>query len=173
VIQDLLTFPVTVVEGAGTYDAPWKSSVIEFQRRWIAFSGYPELSAAPEITAFSTINHIPDQAPRHERWRTEYRRNPYMKSLTKEQLRDIFDEIMLVSTLGFLKDPPVRIERDKTAEAMERFTHMMLEMADRAIPATGFPHSPARDVAASRRLGLPASVEEWIWKLAAYETPNR
>ena len=166
VIQNLLTFPVTVVEGAGTYDAPWKASVMEFiQQRWIAFCGFPESSAQPEISDFSTIDHIPLQAPRHKRWRTDYRRNPYMKSLTKEQLRDAFDEIALVSTLSFLKDPPVMMPKLKTAEAMEHFTHMMLEMADRAMPVTEFQNSPERDVAASRRLGLPACVEEWIWKL--------
>jgi len=168
VLQNLLTFPVTVVEGAGTYHAPWKSEVVEFiQRRWIAFCGYPELSAQPDINEFTTIDHIPEQAPRHERWRTDYRRNPYLKSLPRERLRDIFDEIMLLSTLSFLKNPPFKVQKEQTAEVMERFTHMMLEMADRAIPATEFTHSPERDVAASRRLGLPATVETWIWELEA------
>lgn len=168
VIQNLLTFPVTMVEGAGTYDAAWKSEVIDFiQRRWITFSGYPELSVQPEVANFTTIDHIPDQAPRHERWRTDYRRNPYLKALAKAKLRDVFDEIMLLSTLSFLKNPPIKIQQPQTTEVMERFTHMMVELADRAIPATEFTHSPNRDVAASRRLGLPTSVEAWIWELEA------
>ena len=32
---------------------------------------------------------------RQEKWELEYRRNPYMASLSEEQLRDIFDEISL------------------------------------------------------------------------------
>lgn len=168
VVQNLLTFPVTTVEGVGTYDAPWKSEVVEFiQQRWITFCGYPKLSTQPEPTDFTTIDHIPDQAPRHERWRTDYRRDPYLKALPNDQLRDVFDEIMLLSTLSFLKDPLIQLQQQQTAEVMERFTHMMLEMADRAIPATEFKNSPIRDVAASRRLGLPASVEAWIWECSA------
>ena len=79
----------------------------------------------------------------------------------------MFDEIKLLSTLSFLKDPPIKLQQQQTTEVMERFTHMMLEMADRAIPATEFTRSPDRDVAASRRLRLPASVEAWIWELEA------
>jgi len=88
VVQNLLTFPVTTVEGAGVYDAPWKSEVVRFiQRRWIKYCGYPELSADdPHVTDFTTIDHIPDRAPRHERWRTDYRRRPYLKDLTIDEL---------------------------------------------------------------------------------------
>jgi hypothetical protein len=168
VVENLLTFPITIVEGAGVYDAPWKSEVIDFvERRWIKFCGYPDLSSKPDLSEFSTIDHIPEEAPRHERWRTDYSRNSYMKSLSNEQLQEVFDEIMLLSTLSFLKDPPIRIEKTNTTEVMECFTHMMQEMGDRAIPVTEFEHSPERDVAAARRLELPKSVDAWIWEIEA------
>jgi hypothetical protein len=113
----------------------------------------------PQASDFSTIDHIPEQAPRHERWRTDYRRNPYLQLLTNDQLRDRFDEIMLINTLSFLKDPPVVVPKEQTTASMERFTHIMLEMANRAIPITAFAYDPRRDIAAGRRIGLPESVE--------------
>jgi len=167
VVESLLTFPVTVVEGAGVYDAPWKSEVVSLiQRRWIRYCGYPELSVDdPQVTDFTTIDHIPDKAPQHERWRTEYRRQPYLKGLTIDELRDRFDEIMLINTLSFLKSPPIIVPKDQTTICMERFTHMMLELADRAIPITQFDHEARRIAAAARRLGLPESVEKWVFEM--------
>lgn len=169
IVENLLTFPLTVVEGSGIYYAPWKSDVVEFiQRAWIRHCGYPDLSVEePQASDFTTIDHIPEHAPRHERWRTDYRRNPYLQPLTNDQLRDQFDEIMLVNTLSFLKDPPVIIPKEQTTAGMERFTHMMLEMANRAIPITAFAYHPRRDIAAARRIGLPESVERWILKMEA------
>lgn len=169
IVENLLTFPITVVEGSGIFDAPWKSDVVEFiQRGWIRHCGYPDLSVEePQASDFTTIDHVPEQAPRHERWRTDYRRNPYLQPLTNDLLRDRFDEIMLVNTLSFLKDPPVIIQSEQTSAGIERFTHMMLEMADRAIPSTAFAYDPRRDIAAARRLGLPESVERWILKTEA------
>lgn len=169
VVQSLLTFPITMVEGAGVYDAPWKSDVVQFiQRRWTTFCGYPELSVEePQVTDFATIDHIPDQAPRHERWRTDYRRRPYLSGISKDELRDRFDEIILINTLSFLKSPPITIPKHQTTVSMERFTHMMMEMADRAIPITQFDHDPRRMIAAARRLGMPESVEVWVLQMEA------
>ncbi|WP_159646178.1 hypothetical protein [Sphingorhabdus sp. 109] len=169
IVENLLTFPLTVVEGNGVYDAPWKSDVLEFiQRAWIRHCGYPELSVEqPQASDFTTIDHIPEQAPLHERRRTDYRRNSYLQPLTNDQLRDRFDEIMLINTLSFLKEPPVVIPKEQTTASMERFTHMMLEMANRALPITAFAFDPRRDIAAARRLGLPESVETWILRIEA------
>ncbi len=164
-----MTFPVTRVEGAGVYDAPWKSDVLEFiQHRWIQFCGYPELAVEnPETMQFETIDHIPDEAPRHERWRTDYRRKPYLKALTTEALRDEFDEILLINTISMLKAPPIVIPKEQTMVSLERFTHMMLELADRAIPITQFDHDPRRMIAAARRLGMPERVETWDLEMEA------
>lgn len=169
IVENLVTFPLTVVEGNGIYYAPWKSDVLDLiQRAWVRHCGYPDLSVEePQASDFSTIDHIPEQAPRHERWRTDYRRNPYLQLLTNDQLRDRFDEIMLVNTLSFLKDPPVVVPKEQTTVSMERFTHMMVEMANRAIPITAFAYDPRRDIAAARRIGLPESVESWILKMEA------
>ncbi|WP_156851859.1 hypothetical protein [Novosphingopyxis baekryungensis] len=169
IVENLLTFPLTVVEGSGIQYAPWKSEVVEFiQHAWIRHCDYPDLSFdEPQASDFTTIDHIPEHAPRHERWRTDYRRNPYLQPLTNDQLRDRFDEIMLVNTLSFLKNPPVTISKDQTTLGIEQFTHLMLEMANRAIPMTAFSYDPRRDIAAARRLGLPESVETWILKMDA------
>jgi hypothetical protein len=169
IVQDLVTFPITRVEGAGVYDAPWKSDVLEFiQHRWIQFCGYRELSVEnPETMEFKTIDHIPDEAPRHERWRTDYRRKPYLNALTTEALRDEFDEIMLINTISMLKAPPIVIPKEQTMLGFERFTHVMMELADRAIPITQFDHDPRRMIAAARRLGMPESVETWALEMEA------
>jgi len=89
-----------------------------------------------------------------------------------DELRDRFDEIMLINTLSFLKNPPVTIPRERIAASMERFTHMMVEMADRAIPITQFDHGPRRFIGAARRLGLPESVDAWVLELEANKSSH-
>jgi len=102
--------------------------------------------------------------PKHERWRTDYRRNPYLRSLDRAALRDRFDEVMLAATLPMLVNTPLKLRPEAAQLAMECFTHMMVEMGDRAIPITEFQHTSDRAAAAAVRLELAPHIIEWVKK---------
>jgi hypothetical protein len=165
VINNLLTYPVISIHGHSTYEHPWKADVVDFiQNRWLQYCGHPDASLPSEvaISDFTTISHIPEKLRNQDRWIIDYQRNPYFSEITTKELRDRFDEITLVNTLGFLKNPPIIISDHKKLEFLQYFTHIMHEMAQRAIPIDQFPYDPARAVNAAKRLRLPLSVQAWI-----------
>jgi hypothetical protein len=158
-----IAFPILIIRGAGVDETEWKADVPQLLlERWAVWNGLPVAGYSDSPKAFDPIDHLPDEAPRHERWRTDYRRNRYLESLTEEALRERFDEIMLINHLAFLKDRPITPPDDIIAGNMECFTHIMMEMSERAIPMTSFPQEAKRLVDAAKRLKLPEPVLEWI-----------
>ena len=96
---------------------------------------------------------------------TDYRRSPHLKALTHDALRDRFDEVMLVTTLWGIKGCPIKPDMAAAMAAMEQFTHIQVEMHDRALPMTAFDHEFDRQLAAAARLNLPQSVVKWLYQL--------
>ncbi|MFT3722908.1 MAG: hypothetical protein QM773_04905 [Hyphomonadaceae bacterium] len=162
-INGLIAFPMLAVEGQPVGDALWKRQVTtQLIERWGRWNGVPTFKATAKDQTFSTIEHVPDQMRRHEAWALHYRRDPYMQSFTDEQVRERFDEVICISSLSFLKDTPFKPPPEVTAWAMQTMTHLMQEMARRAIPATRFQHEPARLAAAAQRLGMPPAIVAWF-----------
>ncbi len=162
-IERRIAFPIVYVQGAPMAEASWKDAVVErFMRGWADWNQNPLHTVDGLATKFTTIDHIPESAPRHERWRTDYRRNPYMRHLTNDQLRDRFDESIFISTLAFIKGSPAKPSQQTMMANMALFTHLMLEMGDRAIPITQFQHSAERLIAAGGRLHMPDSIIHWV-----------
>jgi hypothetical protein len=161
-IESRVAFPVVLVEGQTCIEEPWKSQVGALvSSRWAAQYG-PHVYTRDMHSPFSTIEQIPKSAPRHEWWRINYRRRPYLADLTDAALRDRFDELMVISMLGMVKGSPVKVLPEAMTANMERFTHLMEEMNGRGIPITRFQYTPARESAAAKRLGFPESVVRWI-----------
>lgn len=165
--DNLLALPMLTLEGPGMAADEWKSEVVNrFMKGWAEYNGYPvyHLDQSPQ---FQTIEDIPEQMPRHELWRLQYRRNPYLRGLSQEQLRDRFDEVIVLSLLFGIKDAPIRLSMPEAIRNIELFTHMQMEMQHRHLPITSFAHSLERDLAAARRLKLPESVLAWLRTLEA------
>jgi len=160
-----LTYPVITIEGLGCYDDPWKSDFLNFVvQRWVAWNGYDSEEFAG-IEEFTTIDHIPDQAPRYERWHTEYLRSPYLRSLSKEELHNRFDEVAMLNALLMLKNSPVRFSQEQGTAFVRQFGDLMVEMGERAIPITEFQHSAEREESALSRLGMPTYVATFLANL--------
>lgn len=161
-----VVFPCVSVESPAIGEEEWKGSVIDLiSARWGRWNFGDAVQVDPEsvdISRFKTVDHIPETAPRHERWRTDYRRSPYLRSMTKSQLRERFDEIMVMTSLSFLKGSPQPLSQEAMALLMQQMTHMMVEMGDQAIPVTEFDHDPERAIAAARRLDLAPLVIDWL-----------
>lgn len=162
-VQDQIAFPIVGIEGPSFRNEQWKEEVIKtFMRRWAHWNGVPLHHADVRPGRFRAVEHIPERMKRHELWRLEYRRRPYMSRFTKEQLRDRFDEVMCISSLSLLKDSPLKPSREELTSSMSTWSHLMLEMGWRGIPVTEFKHAPKRLVAAAKRLNMPREVLAWF-----------
>jgi hypothetical protein len=163
VVDHQVAFPILCIEGASIETAPWKYNVIDlFVRCWATWNGVSLYDSAWINQKFTTVDHIPDQMRRHEMWELAYRRNPYMRKLTTEQLRARFDELICVSSLAFMKHSPLKPDRAAIMRSMQSMSHIMLEMGWRAIPVTEFQYGPERLAAAARRMQLPQEVIAWF-----------
>ncbi|MGB4057258.1 MAG: hypothetical protein WBK77_04160 [Alphaproteobacteria bacterium] len=158
-----IAFPMVCIEGSSIEDAQWKRDVTElFLVRWAQWNGVPLYHRDPRTQEFSTIEHIPEEMKRYEQWELDYRRNPYMRGFTDEQLRERFDEMTCLSTLAFLKDAPVTPNQGAIMWSMSSMSHMMLEMGWRGIQITQFQYEPERMATAAQRLRLPPEVVDWF-----------
>lgn len=162
IIDGLVSFPTLIVEGAPCWNDEWKSDFGGlFLRRWAQWNGQT-LKAEADMSAFQTIDHVPDQMRRQDFWKLEYRRQPYLRGLNEAQLYDRFDEVTLINSLSFLKDSPLQVTPEQRTAGIRKFGDLMDEMAHRAIPVTRFPHTAERTIAAARRLKLPPVAIEWV-----------
>jgi hypothetical protein len=165
-VEGRIALPICAIHGPEIEMRPWKEDVLaHVVSRWSNFNNRPLHMFEDGDQPFETIEHVPDKMPRHEMWRVEYRRQPYLKALTDEQLRDEFDEVILVTTLFGIKGSPIRLDPTAAMPAMERFTHIQIEMHDRALPMERFAFEFKRELAAAARLKLSSEVVAWLHEL--------
>jgi hypothetical protein len=163
-LQDkLLVYPLLSVEGIGIEIDSWKRNVVDVVvGRWEKWNGYPGIKHDSSVTDFSVIEDIPPKMRRQEKWELDYRRNPYMASISEEQLRDIFDEIALSSLLVIHKESPEKPSQEQSIANLERSAHMFYEMAQRGIPITRFKFEPERAMDAAKRMKLSETIMRWL-----------
>lgn len=161
-INGQIAFPILHLQGPGVVAAPWKAEVISSAvDRWSEFTR-SDLYDTGDVRQFEAIEAVPDTMKRHEYWALCYRRQPYLKGHTQEQLRDLWDEVMVVSVLNFATASPLRHDHDATMLAMEKQTHLQQEIGTRGLPLGAFAIDRDRFVAAGRRLNLPDEAIAWL-----------
>jgi hypothetical protein len=157
------TLPVVVVQGHAVDDNPWKELVIDrVVDGWGRWGGRKILHRDGGYMRFDTIEDVPELAPRDERWRLNYRRNPYLSQLSDTDLRNCFDEVMVLHYLAFYQDSPAKPPREVTLQNFERSTHVSYEMNQRGIPQTIFRIEAPRLASAARRMQLGDEVIRWF-----------
>lgn len=168
-IKDRIAFPIVIMFGPGSDDAEWKRLVVqEIARRWAQWQGLPYFHQEPKLGRFSTIEAIPQKMKRHELWRLEYRRNPYLRGLAVPRLCDRFDEVIVLQLLASHRNSPSKPANG--VQLMERFTHILEESSHRGIAIDVFAAKQGRHIAAARRLNLPPHVIAWlrgVWNMQA------
>lgn len=112
--------------------------------RWSTFEGKPHLKAAAEIFKKLKFNKFSDDdrtkrpMPRHEVWQRQYRNNPHLRKLSKEELI----RYGLIASSQMDEMLSVESKRELTAEYMEevgrKFTHFLEEMNFRGIDMREF-----------------------------------
>ena len=167
IIHGQVAFPILHLQGPGVVTAPWKAQVISTALdRWEEFT-QADLYDADDVRQFQAVEAIPDTMKRHEYWALCYRRRPYLRDRSNDQLRDLWDEVMLVSTLSLSQGSPVRYDHGSMLKAMEKQTHLQQEIAARGLPLGDFAFDRDRFVNAGLRLRLPDLVISWLRALHA------
>lgn len=157
----MLTLPIMCVEGMQM--APWKRDVVDLVvNRWNSWNGKTAIVSDASVEDFTTIEHVPRQMRRQEKWELDYRRKPYMSHYSDEQLRDVFDEVCLSNLITILKDSPIKPSKERMALDLERQSHLMVEMGKRGIPITKFKFEPTRVMAAANRMRLATDIINWL-----------
>jgi hypothetical protein len=157
-------FPVIAVMGQPMDDASWKADLIDVVvQRWAAWSGARHIDGRPDaMRPFATIDHIPERMRRQDLWRLQYHRNSYMRSWTSEQVRDCWDECAVMNMLAMMKDSPARPSKEDVMRNLERFTHVLEEVAHRGITLPELRAETVRLMEAGKRLKLAPSVMTWL-----------
>ncbi len=100
-------------------DPRLEAFVDELQQRWAAFNRVPMFRAemaAPNLNSVplrpTNAKPEPDRIPRHELWRRQYRANPHLRPLTKEQLLDYGEKRMDEAGQRFTVGAPPSIHED-------------------------------------------------------------
>lgn len=112
--------------------------------RWSAYQGKPHLKTNADTFKKLEFNKFSDDArksqpmPRHQVWRLRYRENPYLRSLSKEELLEHGQKILSQTGRMF----SVKAKRNPSTALMDElgagFTHFLEEMNFRAIDMREF-----------------------------------
>ena len=163
-----IAHPVIIITGSVMENCPWKNIVLNFfVQRWCQWEGARYIEGDPAdaetiVDSFTTIEHIPEQMKRYERWRLAYRRDPYMRSWTYEKLRDHWDEVYIMDLFAFIRNSPIKPSEADIAKSLEQFTHLLDEIAHRGLPVEKFDSESDRMMAAAKRIGIPSVGLEWL-----------
>lgn len=157
--------PLTLVLGPGSDDSPWKEEVAHLiLRRWAAWNHVP-IRTDEQVSAedFISAEHVPDKMKRHEVWGLEYRRAPYMRAWRDDEVRDLWDYVMLLNILWGHNDTPMKIPMNDLIPVMEQFTHLREEVATRGLSLDYFSKDSApRLRAAADKLPYGPMVTKWL-----------
>ena len=75
---------------------------------------------------------------------SDHPRRPYMRSWQDEDLRNLWDHVMLLSLLWGHVDTPMKVPQEGFMKCMENFTHLMQEVSTRGLALSYFAHDSVR-----------------------------
>lgn len=108
--------------------------ISSLQPKWAEFHGVPFVTVEGGVLdeiKFESVKKEGQKAdgkiPRHEMWRRQYRRRPYLRSLSKQEMIEYFERLMSSLTPGFLKGSTDE-QRARMRELMEPWTHFLEEV---------------------------------------------
>jgi hypothetical protein len=125
---------IVIYEAQGTLNDPWKRQFVNhIVDAWSVMRSGSAVAIESEDRDFVPIEDIPKSMARHEMWRLEYNRNPYLQTASLERLRTIFQRVIAVNSLTFLRGSWPKPSHQETAEGLRMFTHLIEETNRRGI----------------------------------------
>jgi hypothetical protein len=101
---------------------------------------------------------------RSELWEQEYRRKPYMRDWSDDEVIGMWDFTTMMTLLAFHIDPPTRVPREGMMKLMETTSHLMKEFASRGIALDRIRPTKERNDAAISKITYGPIVQEWLRK---------
>lgn len=163
-IDGQVTFPVSIIHGPGIAENPVALELLRrLVKRWSRRAvGKEPLDVPADLTEFVPIHENPKQMRRSELWEREYRRQPYMRGWTDDDVIGLWDVTILLTRLAFHADPPMKVPREGRTQLMERATHLMKEFASRGITLERIKPTKERDDLAISKITYGPVVQEWL-----------
>jgi hypothetical protein len=113
-------------------------------KKWSAYEGKPFLITDDDTFEKSEFRKFSDDAkkkapmPRHEVWRLQYKENPYLRSLSKEELLQHGQKVIARSGRMISVKAKQKPSKELMDELGSQFTHFLEEMNFRAIDMREF-----------------------------------
>lgn len=170
-VSQHLAMPILIINAPSMGEHSEKDQTLnQFTEEWAHYNRLPLLGISDKVPEFATMEHIPDEMARHEMWRLEYNRTPYMKHLTQEQIFNRFDETVVMMLLMTHIDSPMKVDAKtgqglaKSAEWMRAFTDVQEEMKGRELLLEKGGMTTERFISAAKRLALPKYIVRFLKK---------
>lgn len=172
-LKGQVAFPILALLGPGVDGAPWKVDIVNrITEGWASHNGNPMVEDVSKLKEFEAVDHVPEKMKRHEFWRLEYRRNPYMQNFTEQQIRDVFDETIVFSILAMTNGSPLKFTQEAIMADTRRFTHVLMEINKRGLPMESFDKELPQLLAAATRMKLPPIAHEYLKHIDSIRMPR-
>ena len=168
-VNGRIAVPVLSIEGPSMFTEPWKGEIVEwFQSKWARWNDSPYYHCTRQsFPRFEAAVDVPENMKRHEAWRLEYQRNPYLRPWPHAQLQCRYEDVFLVFICMFLKSSPLKFSKQELHESTEEWTHFLEEVNARGIPMDQFDHGLESMKRAAARRGCSNALCEWLDKVFA------
>lgn len=151
-----IAFAIIQILCAAAIEQRWKIAVIQhLMQRWSEFR-FGDVAVAGRPNGFESIYDIPSRMSEHESWKLAYRRKPYLRRLTNQQLKIHYHRCVAFSALlmnGSWRKPSQAQHLDyirKFGDAIEEINHRGIDLRqfaprdlsaqERAEAYAGLPH---------------------------------
>lgn len=126
-------FPSIVFGLEGLKTSPWKEQFVDqIVQRWAAFRTDGVVHVPRDkLNRSERVHDIPERMTRSEAHALEYARNPYLRELSNEKLREVFHRNMALSSMGFVKGDWPKPSSEIIHQLMREFTHIQQEINER------------------------------------------
>ncbi len=162
-VEGRLVLPILTVTAPGIRHCEWKPAVVDYVvKKWASFGSGEFFEDAGDPGAYVASEYVPETMKRHEAWAVNYRRDPYFRTESDERVKEIFEEITLITRVYMTHGSPIVRDPEKVMINFAHFTHIREEMKIRGILFSDIPITLEREIAAARRLRMPEVAIDWL-----------
>ena len=158
-----VAFAIVSVIGVPAIEQSWKMELVNLvARKWSEFrTGAAPVSGRSD--QFGSIDDIPEPMKRHEAWKLAYKRSPYLRTQTDQQLKLHFHRCVALNSLAFLKGDWPKPSQDETSGRLRQFGDAIDEINRRGLDMRQFnPQSLSHDERREIYAGLPDELVQML-----------
>ena len=135
-----LGFGLGIFEAVGSTEQYWKVGLINLiVQRWSHYrTGTPAVSKTLQDGEFDPIFDVPEQMKRYKVWKLAYKRNPYLRPLTNNDLRVHFQRCVGFNSLSFVKGDWAKPPAEVTHAYGRMFSDTIDEINERGLDMRDF-----------------------------------